>query len=505
MQPLTLSSVPYIKETLQGQVLKNKSGPYLIPILQTTVESPPKWRVRFDKLKKDKRFEIIVLQDTYHNRLKYGQYSVRVNFGKNTLLLNKNSLSQRMLFSPEELSESVRKGTVEKIINERIRDFANCMHQYEPIVHHYKMRLDGSLESNYLTENINLYASTLFKAIKAANTKGSNKRLIIKKKGLIYQVDGKWFLAKRDEHNEHKQLHIFLLSKNDCEKIGEGGFAFVFKALEITSGKFVAFKVANVQGFTRAGKNIIRESIKREFNILQAINKEGESRNIQGKPITFVKTESPYKVYGFFGPLYQGTLIDWLYDDYNNQTRLRCCKQLAIGLKLLFDRAYCHRDIKPDNILYEYSAGRYAWKFGDFGAAENIHPSRFEPPLEERTTYEYVLANESSALLKCAKVYLASQSAIHKEATRLKYVRIAQQIDIYSLGTTFCMVLTGGLRPYIENNNKPYPRYGFRCWPDLRAAHYSRKIINVVLGMIEPNPAKRYSIDQVIQGLAHIE
>ena len=57
---------------------------------------------------------------------------------------------------------------------------------------------------------------------------------------------------------------------------------------------------------------------------------------------------------------------------FSEKKAVKILKKIVKSYKFLHDEEVVHRDIKPDNVLYnEWEEGEYELKFCDFGLAKN--------------------------------------------------------------------------------------------------------------------------------------
>ena len=145
----------------------------------------------------------------------------------------------------------------------------------------------------------------------------------------------------------------------DANKLGNGAFGTVFWA-EIKDQKF-AIKEISKQTALKYDKV---KSVFRERDLLQMI----ESRFIVNLSCTLQDMDSLYFVMEFVN---NGSLSGLIESGRRAKLPLKVIKftiaEIVLGLEYLHSKNICHRDLKPDNILY---GKKYHVKICDFGEAK---------------------------------------------------------------------------------------------------------------------------------------
>lgn len=128
------------------------------------------------------------------------------------------------------------------------------------------------------------------------------------------------------------------------EKIGQGGFANVYKALHILSNKTVAIKMVNMNS---------ANSVKHESKILSYLNSVLTIEYKQIVPTLYW--------YGRYGDLlcltctyYPQSLITYLRDPSSGSRPANVFKQIIQCVRHIHKTAIVHCDIKPDNFMVTY-------------------------------------------------------------------------------------------------------------------------------------------------------
>ena len=142
---------------------------------------------------------------------------------------------------------------------------------------------------------------------------------------------------------------------NNKVKLGEGGFAKVFKAKRISDGKIVALK------FCEPTNEAERQQIINEVGLINMV----KGANIVDLYDTFNYMD---RIWIFLQLMdYAMTpIIERHYQEYSEGIIKYVIWQSLIGLKRLHDKFIIHRDIKSDNILVDVKGNI---KLADFGFA----------------------------------------------------------------------------------------------------------------------------------------
>ena len=142
-------------------------------------------------------------------------------------------------------------------------------------------------------------------------------------------------------------------------KLGNGSYGDVYKSVHQISGEVFAIKQISKQKFIEVPK--LHELTMNEIQILSKINSENIVKYIE----TLQTQNNYYFVYEYCN---NGTLDDFLKEQMKrgpvtDSWLENVLKQLLKAFKTLQDNKILHRDLKPQNILFNNNV----LKVGDFG------------------------------------------------------------------------------------------------------------------------------------------
>lgn len=358
--------------------------------------------------------------------------------------------------------------------------------------------------------------------------------------GRIIEVDGKQYgisaeKLQKDEKETRAKRHIIALDVKNW--LANGSSSTIYKVLLVSEGRFVPYKVVNVENkgipLSFDQISIYRNFINNEFNMLNEINGKEQFQYFQHKPITFldcVSDSSPIPIIGLVGNvIYSKNLfskIEWMINEKSNMTaktgilnqeikeieskkddanakimkefkltlinnamkgiliinsqQITFCKQLVRSVCELHQRGFVHRDIKPENVFMDQdNAAQEFIRIGDFEGSKKIEQIYFHDFPKQSDKYlspsdlEYIRLESNAEILR--KLYLAQ--------------------DVFATGISLYFILTGKnpyqLSPesFIPSNSEPNLKY-------LESQGFSKEIANVIGKMIELDFKKRISIEE---------
>jgi len=265
------------------------------------------------------------------------------------------------------------------------------------------------------------------------------------------------------------QLHLncFQSHYKIIEYLGEGSFGKVFKAREISSGKILAVKKMSINHSEKKYSNIIKE-----INLLKHL----DHPNIVKYYDYFEEEDFIYLMMEY---LEGGTLRQYINNNPNiteNDARI-IIKQLLTALSYLhYTCDICHRDVKPENIMFTNKNDINDLKLLDFGLSLDCFESK-------------------NYLEKCGTlIYMAPE-----QINNLIY---SKAVDVWSVGIILYMLLNKGKNPFynkgesqdkiiknITNNNIIYSN-------DCLISNMGKHLINKLL---KKNPSYRYTIRPALE------
>jgi len=143
------------------------------------------------------------------------------------------------------------------------------------------------------------------------------------------------------------------------DMLGEGGFAVVKRATNLQTKEKVAIKI--IQKMIQVDADALA-LITREIQILHLVENETCVSFIESRETS----ENIYIVMEFVGG---GDLLDAILDagGFDEPRAARAIHDILRGLDYLHSTGICHRDMKPENVLYHPEMD--VWKIADFGCA----------------------------------------------------------------------------------------------------------------------------------------
>lgn len=152
------------------------------------------------------------------------------------------------------------------------------------------------------------------------------------------------------------------------QELGRGTFGVTYLGYDLKNQRYVAVKTIDVAKSQQLGVNF--NSINDEIDTLKQLSANGCSRFIACYYDSFVDTWNNIQTVFIVSEYIEGgSLTNYI---RQNQGRLSVgtlwplILQLILGLKMIHDKGYAHRDIKPDNILITKDL---TIKYIDFGLA----------------------------------------------------------------------------------------------------------------------------------------
>ncbi|KAK4238434.1 kinase-like domain-containing protein [Achaetomium macrosporum] len=151
-----------------------------------------------------------------------------------------------------------------------------------------------------------------------------------------------WYMARL----QSAKASLFTEFKGCRVLIGEGGFGKLYKTVDRESGNYFAAKEVDLKGRAGVDREAARTALHREIKIMETVS------------------------HGSLHSLVQGGKA-------SHPLRSRVLDQMLRALDYLAFRNYCHRDVKPLNILY-HTLGQHNYHFqlANFGLANDFRNAK---------------------------------------------------------------------------------------------------------------------------------
>ena len=291
-------------------------------------------------------------------------------------------------------------------------------------------------------------------------------------------------------------------SKYTILGIGNFGYAEKMKSkknnLYYAIKKLDKFKIQSIKNFHRETEimfNLDHENIIKFYGYFEDIENITKYRDIYRNRKNFNNEKEDRIIYCLvleYAP--RGSLNDFLIKNRQYLKTIRISetfiiqifKQLLKVLVYLFQKSVLHRDIKPDNILFDRNNNV---KVGDFGLAV-----LYEDKNPEHINKDKRLFGEFTCV--------GPLDFISPEVRR--GVQYDYQCDIFSVGLTMlCLISKGNpIKMSIDENTKEYIR---NIDTSLINSTYNKLLIDLVLLMINDDPLMRPKAEKAYDNLIQIE
>lgn len=261
------------------------------------------------------------------------------------------------------------------------------------------------------------------------------------------------------------------------EKIGRGGMGAVYRARHTKLKRIVAVKVLPAE-IRRHREAITR--FEREMEVIGALDHPNIVRAMDAGEVDGV----PYLAMEFVAGQDLGCLLK-THGPFSLTEASDCIRQTAIGMAYAHRQGIVHRDLKPANLMLDDNG---TVKILDLGLA------RLEAEVTQRTVAP--LLTQAGQVMGTFD-YMSPEQALQ---TR----EVDQRTDIYSLGCTLFVLLTG--RPMFPGETPLEIVLAHRSTPppSLRAANptVSDRLEAVFQKMVAKSPEDRFaSMDEVVAAL----
>lgn len=429
----------------------------------------------------------------------------------NEVYININSLAKRLLLSKKEIKQAIKEGRLEQLIQDRAESFTKGnIEKYKEIFDQYEF-VKGELQSQG-----GLKARTLMKVLEI----GFKQMSMEPEKGGIIAADGREFLFKP---LKGRVVTLIDLSAGRWE-LGRGSYGKVDMVYDLVSRQSLAMKT------TLHKKGI--QDIEKEGMISEMIHGSSSPEKIE---IFSIDNPKGRKVYAVM-PLQSGSVDKWR---GTLQEKQKGMLELCMQARSVHKKGIFHGDIKPENMLFRKNPDGQGYQFAlaDFGGSVIIskfrnggfHTPKFTPLYTHKTDSDLLQSIVDESNKKFSKVVEAQEkyekeknpskrAALIKifiglrddwyslaDTNTVRYQKAAEKNDVFSMGVSFFRILMDqNLFPYDSSSE------GVEATETLRIDYVPEEIketplFKLVTEMLDHDPAKRPTFDQVIERLKKIE
>ncbi|CAD8146185.1 unnamed protein product [Paramecium octaurelia] len=246
--------------------------------------------------------------------------------------------------------------------------------------------------------------------------------------------------------------------------IGKGSFAKVYKIQRLSDKKEFAVKLFDKTTF----KTQDRPALLKEIELMRIMNHQNVVTILE----TYENEQYIFIVQELFngGELHQELKKTQTFSEYG---AFIVIQQVIEALHYIHSHGIIHRDIKPENIILREQGVIEQVVLADFGLADYF-----------RKDCKYMFT-------RCGTPGFVAPELLQDKIYDYK-------VDIYSCGILLYYLLVGK-GPFDSNNYDQTVMANFNGWVDLTKFQFSIECLELLRGMLDPNPLRRYSIDQIQQ------
>ena len=251
------------------------------------------------------------------------------------------------------------------------------------------------------------------------------------------------------------------------KKIGEGGMAWVYLAVQESLGREVALKVMRS---ARSSENFAERFLKEGRIIAQ----------LQHPQIITIYDFGAYDAYHYFSMEYLpgGTLAEQIHQGLSLERTAELIRAIATALAYAHKRGIIHRDIKPQNVLFRYDGTPV---LSDFGIAKLVDSDDTQLTVPGFTVG--------------SPVYMSPEQIMGK--------KLDSRADLYSLGIVLYEMLAKQPPFRAESINSIAMMHCTQPIPRLPAGF--AQLQPVLQKLLAKNPKDRFAdADQVIEALDRV-
>lgn len=275
--------------------------------------------------------------------------------------------------------------------------------------------------------------------------------------------------------------------EKDC--LGHGKHGYVYKVKNRKDNKIYALKIVkqNPSDPDQA------KNISREYHIMSNINHPNLEK-IYGGFQEYYPIDNQYCIFFILEFIKGDNLTDFL-EKYKKEKKnieqkliIKILKGIAEGLGYLHKNGILHRDITPDNIMIEDN--RKNIKITDFGIS--AYYKQYNQPQLNKDPLFYNQSIVGRNDFVCPEIFDAYKKNINPIYDF--------KADIYSLGITMFKLMTF-CYPISLKNRDISINYADKIDPKI----YNQNLINIVIMMLQEDPNKRPTCEEIYYSLEFID
>lgn len=309
-----------------------------------------------------------------------------------------------------------------------------------------------------------------------------------------YREEAERIVAEEKAQGERMPRYTGLEEYDLVEKMGDGAFSNVYKAIERKTGRKVAVKVVRKYELNHSQ----RANILKEVQIMRGIDHPGIVRLLQ----FFESDEHYFLVLELMegGELFH-QIVKLTY--FSEALARHVIVQVAQGIRYLHEeRGVVHRDIKPENLLFD--------RIPIIPSKEIVHRP-YDEEKEDEGEFQAGIGGGGIGRVKIADFGLSK--IVWDEQTMtpcgtvgytapeiVKDERYSKSVDMWALGCVLYTLLCGFPPFYDESINvltekvaRGYYTFLSPWWDDI--SHSAKDLITHLLCV---DPAQRYTIDEFL-------
>lgn len=266
-------------------------------------------------------------------------------------------------------------------------------------------------------------------------------------------------------------------SVDQKELISEGGYAYVYRAVETTTSQEFALKKILCQNQERL------DFAQREVQVMQTLPSHPNIVRFYGASSV---TENNTQVVLILMELCKGGTLINLLERYEGQLNLEqvlfCLKEICQGIQVVHQAGYVHRDLKVENVLVENKK----FKLCDFGSCTNEHLDLASASRKDLLFHEETFERQTTLMYRPPEMI-----DLYTRHT------IGPKVDVWMLG---CIAYTLAYfkHPFQDQSSLAIVNAHYTFPSDSR---FNQKFKNFVAWILNPDPSERPLLGQVIESI----